>query len=145
MTYAEKLKHPKWQKKRLEILNRDKFTCKKCGDTETTLHVHHIEYEKDKDPWEYTNKTLITLCEDCHFTIEKLKKDDDFEENEFNNIKIYKSTGWTNKNIIIFASCDQICSMEIYDKNRDFIIGFNLPEWEIRNIIKILRYSIKNV
>jgi 5-methylcytosine-specific restriction endonuclease McrA len=32
-TYSELLKSPKWQKKRLEIMSRDKFTCKKCGDT----------------------------------------------------------------------------------------------------------------
>jgi hypothetical protein len=25
--YSKKLKHPRWQKKRLEILDRDKFTC----------------------------------------------------------------------------------------------------------------------
>jgi len=29
-TYAEKLKHPLWQRKRLEILNRDGFKCAQC-------------------------------------------------------------------------------------------------------------------
>jgi len=27
LTYSEKLKDPRWQKKRLEILSRDNFTC----------------------------------------------------------------------------------------------------------------------
>jgi hypothetical protein len=65
MKYTEKLKHPKWQKKRLEILNRDNFTCQNCGSTETTLHVHHRVYSNG-EPWEIDNKRLVALCEDCH-------------------------------------------------------------------------------
>jgi hypothetical protein len=64
--YSEKFKDPRWQKKRLEILERDEFTCQLCGDKESTLHVHHWYYEKGKDPWEYPDMALITLCEDCH-------------------------------------------------------------------------------
>lgn len=71
MTYAEKLKHPNWQKKRLDVLNRDEFTCKLCGDKETTLHVHHKEY--DGDPWNVSLDRLITLCQDCHKVIEVYK------------------------------------------------------------------------
>ena len=66
MTYAQKLKDPRWQKKRLEILERDRFTCIYCGDTKTTLHVHHTLYRKGADPWEYQHEFLMTLCEDCH-------------------------------------------------------------------------------
>jgi hypothetical protein len=65
-TYLDKLKNPKWQKKRLEILNRDKFECQSCYDTESMLVVHHRVYEKGCEPWEYDNKYLVTLCEDCH-------------------------------------------------------------------------------
>lgn len=64
MTYSEKLKSPKWQKKRLEIMQRDDWTCQICGDTETTLHVHHYLYSGN--PWEINNKYLKTLCENCH-------------------------------------------------------------------------------
>lgn len=66
MTYSEKLKDPRWQKKRLEILSRDSFTCNYCGDTETTLHVHHLEYKKGLEPWDYYDEYLITICADCH-------------------------------------------------------------------------------
>lgn len=66
MTYAEKLKDPRWQKKRLEILSRDYFMCKICGDESNTLHVHHKIYEYGKDPWDYDNSLLVTLCADCH-------------------------------------------------------------------------------
>lgn len=66
MTYSEKLKDPRWQKKRLEILNRDDWTCRYCGDKETTLHVHHELYTKGADPWDYDDYLLTTLCEECH-------------------------------------------------------------------------------
>jgi|WetSurMetagenome_2_1015567.scaffolds.fasta_scaffold161764_2 hypothetical protein len=64
--YYEKLKDPRWQKKRLEILERDEWSCRNCGDHETTLHVHHIFYLPKNDPWEISNGFLITLCEKCH-------------------------------------------------------------------------------
>ena len=65
MTYAEKLKDPRWQKKRLKILERDEFGCALCGDDTTTLHVHHIAYSKG-DPWDIDDSLLKTLCEGCH-------------------------------------------------------------------------------
>jgi 5-methylcytosine-specific restriction endonuclease McrA len=67
-TYSQKLLSPKWQKKRLEILNRDEFTCQYCYNKERTLHVHHMSYEYGKEPWEYVNENFITLCCDCHET-----------------------------------------------------------------------------
>lgn len=64
--YAEKLQHPKWQRRRLEILNRDNFACTICGDTESALHVHHYEYLGNIDPWEYSDDMLTTLCNMHH-------------------------------------------------------------------------------
>lgn len=66
MKYAEQIKSPKWQKKRLEILKRDEFTCQECGNKELTLHVHHKHYNKGAKIWEYENWELTTLCEICH-------------------------------------------------------------------------------
>lgn len=65
-TYLEKLKSPKWQKKRLEILQRDNFTCQLCSDTETELQVHHLKYTGE--PYEAPNNDLQTLCKHCHET-----------------------------------------------------------------------------
>lgn len=65
-TYYELLKHPNWQRKRLEILNRDGFACTNCGDIDSPLHVHHGHYERGRKPWEYEDITLHTFCEDCH-------------------------------------------------------------------------------
>jgi len=64
--YLEKLKDPRWQKKRLEVFERDKWTCQRCYDTETTLNIHHRYYKDKADPWDYLLKALVTLCENCH-------------------------------------------------------------------------------
>lgn len=72
--YSEKLRDPRWQKKRLEILDRDKFTCQLCNDKKTTLNVHHKEYISGRDVWQYSNKMLITYCETCHLFVEYSKK-----------------------------------------------------------------------
>ncbi len=50
----------------MEILSRDNFTCKICESKTRTLHVHHVEYLKGHDPWDYDNKYLVTYCESCH-------------------------------------------------------------------------------
>lgn len=65
--FFEQYKDPRWQKKRLEIMERDNFRCQSCGDTEKTLNVHHtVPYRKETKPWEYEYDELITLCEGCH-------------------------------------------------------------------------------
>ena len=64
--YFELLKHPNWQKKRLEIFERAGFECEDCGSNEDTLHVHHSYYKKDLAPWEYPSESLHCLCEKCH-------------------------------------------------------------------------------
>lgn len=71
--YSELLKDPRWQKKRLEIMQRDNFTCQLCFSTTKTLHVHHLAYVGSY-PWETPDSDLITLCEDCHKKLENDKK-----------------------------------------------------------------------
>lgn len=66
MKYSDKFLDPRWQKRRLDILNRDAFTCIACGNTKETLHVHHKYYIQHRDPWDYPDFALITLCKDCH-------------------------------------------------------------------------------
>lgn len=66
MNYSELLKDPRWQKKRLKILERDKWTCQVCEEKTKTLHVHHLRYNKNPNPWEIDDNFLITLCVDCH-------------------------------------------------------------------------------
>lgn len=141
-SYSDLLRHPLWQKKRLEIMRRDKWKCKKCGDDETTLNVHHKLYINGNDPWEYENEDLITLCEDCHNQIERFKKES--PEIDLETIKIYKSEHWSSDKRIMFASYPGLLSMEIYDEKDKFIVGFNFTgEIERREIIKALKYSLR--
>lgn len=65
-TYSEQLKDPRWQRKRLEIMDRDGWACRRCNSTTKTLNVHHIEYFGRLEPWNYPDHMLITLCEDDH-------------------------------------------------------------------------------
>ncbi len=64
MKYSEKLKDPRWQRKRLEVLSRDDFTCLCCGDSSSTLNVHHKQYSGN--PWDAPLDALETLCHACH-------------------------------------------------------------------------------
>jgi 5-methylcytosine-specific restriction endonuclease McrA len=65
-TYSEKLSDPRWQKRRLDIFNRDNWKCKHCGEVKIQLEIHHTDYWSDRQPWEYTDDMLITLCHNCH-------------------------------------------------------------------------------
>lgn len=71
--YQEQLQDPRWQQKRLRILERDKWTCTECPESTLTLHIHHKRYERGKLPWEYEDETLCTLCKECHKLEEALK------------------------------------------------------------------------
>jgi len=65
MTYSQKLRDPRWQRKRLYILERDDWKCCACGDSDSNLQVHHVFYAK-LDPWDYPDNAYQTLCESCH-------------------------------------------------------------------------------
>ena len=65
-TYWEKLKDPRWQKLRLEVMQKNDFQCQICFDKESTLNVHHKEYFKGHEPWDYDSNQLIVMCENCH-------------------------------------------------------------------------------
>lgn len=63
--YSETLKNGNWQKRRVEILQRDNFKCVLCK-SEDRLEIHHINYIDGIKAWEYPNDMLITLCRGCH-------------------------------------------------------------------------------
>jgi len=94
-SYSEKLKDPRWQKKRLSIMERDRWQCKMCFTETVTLNVHHLFYDKGKDPWEYDNGALITLCEDCH------RKEHDFSSIAKDELfEAFKRVGFTVLDIL---------------------------------------------
>ena len=66
-TYSELLHDPRWQKKRLKVLDRDGFECTICGEAPADgLNVHHSYYIKGRDPWKYPMESLWTVCNNCH-------------------------------------------------------------------------------
>ncbi len=65
MTYSEKLRDPRWQKKRLQIFERDNWTCLCCSSKDRELQVHHVVY-RHLDPWGYPDYLYQTLCNKCH-------------------------------------------------------------------------------
>ncbi|WP_349966282.1 HNH endonuclease [Phocaeicola massiliensis] len=120
MNYKEQIKSPKWQKRRLEILQRDDFKCQICGDSENTLNVHHLVYHKDRNIWEYEDWELITLCEECH------EHEHIIEESINERIWSLKSRG---------LSAEEICALlekidiELYMGNDFCITNIVGDEW----------------
>jgi hypothetical protein len=64
--YSEQYKDPRWQKKRLEIMQRSNYSCEWCGNTKKQLSIHHGYYKPKTAVWEYDNSTLHCLCQSCH-------------------------------------------------------------------------------
>lgn len=75
ISYYEKLKDPRWQKKRLRVLDLADWKCEGCGANDKTLTVHHGYYRKGAEPWDYPDNTLWSLCEDCHVLAEENRHD----------------------------------------------------------------------
>lgn len=74
MKYQDKLKDPRWQKKRLGIFERDNWNCRLCANPEETLHVHHLYYIQGADPWDYPDSALMALCATCHEEAHEAKR-----------------------------------------------------------------------
>jgi len=103
MTYADQIKSPLWQKRRLEILSKDDFTCQVCGEKERTLHVHHIKYKNGCKIWQYKDSELITLCDNFHELEHKIDIDKYINYLSSNDItKIETSLILENISSIIF-------------------------------------------
>lgn len=72
MTIDEQRNHPKWQRKRLEVLAAKGWRCEICGDEDSTLHVHHTFYTPGTLYWEYETEDYKCLCSECHKLIHRL-------------------------------------------------------------------------
>jgi hypothetical protein len=75
MEWKDQYRHPNWQRKRLEALEAADYTCQRCYDTETQLHVHHKRYVKGRLVWEYGLDELDVLCVSCHDETHRNKGD----------------------------------------------------------------------
>lgn len=64
--YWAKLQDPRWKEKRKQIVERDKYICQCCGKRGEPLDVHHRYYRPNREPWQYPDWSLETLCRQCH-------------------------------------------------------------------------------
>jgi hypothetical protein len=111
--YSEKIKNPKWQKKRLEVLNKANFTCELCHDTEETLQVHHLQYLNGKEPWEYPLDNFKCLCATCHEAISIINW---IDYKDIIKVLKVKSLGCNHNNVYI----------KYYNKDYDSIWVFGI-------------------
>jgi len=87
-TYQKLLEEKEWKDRRLQILIRDNNRCVLCGSTDN-LNVHHKYYVYGCLPWEYEDKALVSLCQDCHFNIHKISDIVCFSNNEKTTVMKY--------------------------------------------------------
>lgn len=121
--YSEKLRDPRWQKKRLEVFERDKWACKNCNSTKNTLNAHHLYYELATDPWEYPLRAFITLCQYCHE-----KERQSRPEAEKNLLAVLGTLGFLCDDLYLI--CDGI---------------FHLYKLSNRDTKKTISYLLKNI
>lgn len=57
----------KYKAFRIEVLNRDLFTCVSCGEVGGYLEVHHLMPKKEYPDLIYDIDNGVTLCLECHF------------------------------------------------------------------------------
>lgn len=130
MTYPEKLKDPRWQKKRLQIFERDNWTCQKCNDKDSTLHVHHLKYHKN--PWDVSDDFLVTLCHECHSMIEVFN-----DEIPFENIFVLRIKNASGCSLVITNCING--GKSIFATNKEqVLINFDLSKDNIESITKTL-------
>ncbi|MCW5981249.1 MAG: hypothetical protein KIT09_24410 [Bryobacteraceae bacterium] len=65
VSYSERLKDPRWQKKRSRIPQRCNSQCEECASTQC-IEVHHCYYRYGREPWQYPDIALLALCRSCH-------------------------------------------------------------------------------
>ena len=64
--------YKEWRK---AVFERDDYTCSLCGQRgSTVLHAHHILPWQEYPILRFVVDNGITLCKDCHYIIEALKK-----------------------------------------------------------------------
>jgi hypothetical protein len=74
--YQKLLRDPRWQKKRLEVLEAAEWRCQdsQCNRDDLTLEVHHLYYIRGQKPWEYPPDAFLALCSGCHTRRQTLER-----------------------------------------------------------------------
>jgi len=120
--YWEKLQHPKWQQRRLEILNKAGFKCQSCEADDIQLNVHHLYYISGREPWQYPDWSLKCLCKNCHKDQhEETEPDQDFREEMFELIFGFLHDGQDGDDVWGIATTIAEFRAHWKDETRDFL------------------------
>lgn len=85
------------------------------------LQVHHTYYSLDKLPWEYENKSLITLCSSCHLDFHLNNTVPVYDKNNEVEVKFCDRCGGTGYLPEYHYYCGGVCFK--CDGNRFFRIN----------------------
>ncbi len=110
-SYSEQLLDPRWQRKRLEVLNAADFCCEDCGSDQKTLHVHHRQYRKGALAWEYSADELVSLCDQCHETRHKIQSRLNFVLSNINNSGLSELLGYAEAALVGYEAT----SIKVFD------------------------------
>lgn len=72
LSYADKLRDPRWRSLRRQVLELHHNRCALCGGK--AWQVHHQFYISGAEPWNYDIEALTPLCGRCHSAYEAGKK-----------------------------------------------------------------------
>jgi len=130
--YQAMLNDPRWQKKRLHIMERDNWTCRCCESQENSLHVHHLYYIYGNAPWDYPDEKLITVCDKCHEWITSIGNPWQFIVNDY-----YENGGDIDPISLLAAIRGDFGARE------QVIVGFLHPQMST-NSLKFISMQIKD-
>jgi len=137
--YLKKLKDPRWIKCREEIKKRDNYKCRLCHEKEIQLEVHHIVYFRKREPWEYEDEYLVTLCEKCHNATRSIN--DDLRRMVLLAIRLWQLTEVYEERL---RDVSKMAIEEKYDELSAIMKTMDLPElcfkWDNCNNDGIGRY-----
>ncbi len=138
--YLRKLRDPRWQRKRLEIMQRDEFTCQYCYDTQTTLNVHHNYYQSDREPWDYPEAALITLCENCH-----TEETENRRSEEVLLLHVCRTMGLSSSGVNGLAiALHDLGEHSMFSEHWQYDLTWFIRHfWEIRDFIDPLRAEVR--
>ena len=131
--YSELLKDPRWQKKRLKIFERDNFKCVRCEREDKTLHAHHKYYIKNRDPWNYNDCVIATLCDPCH------KHEHDVLHNNVKSLLTAMSDGgFLSDEILLISHCFRDIKHIYHPSNTAAMFSWALRNDEVMEYINEL-------
>lgn len=119
--YKEQLLDPRWQKRRLEVMQYANWRCQVCGADKKTLHCHHSYYTKGKMAWQYPKGAIICVCEDCHRKIhpEKTAVEAPPPSPESSHAQIYvKLVEATRTERKLISAWFEVCRLELEEVGR---------------------------